>query len=56
MMWSHKEVGGLGRMVRGLLGDIVASSMIWVVPVAREGLAQDWIQGFLDASGTRLAE
>lgn len=37
-------------MVGRLLGDIEAMSLVRVSPVAREDLAEDWIQRFLDAS------
>jgi hypothetical protein len=51
---GHEEVARLGRVMRRLLGDVVASGAIWIVPVAREDLAQDWIKGLLDASAIVL--
>lgn len=37
-------------MVRGLLGNVVAAGAIGVVPVAGEDLAEDGVEGLLDAS------
>lgn len=36
-------------MVGGLLGNVVAARVVGKVPVAREGLAQDRVEGLLDA-------
>jgi hypothetical protein len=34
-------------MMRGLFGDIVSTSIVWIVPIASESLAEDGIQGLL---------
>lgn len=36
--------------MRGLFGDVVASGVVWKLPVAGICLAQDWIERLLDAS------
>ena len=36
-------------MVRGLLGDIIAMSMIWILPITSIGLSKNRIQRFLNA-------
>jgi hypothetical protein len=33
--------------MRGLFRDIVATSLVWVVPIASECFTEDWIQGLL---------
>ena len=38
--------------MRGLFGDVVATSLVWIVPIAGESLAEDRIQGLLHT--TRL--
>lgn len=43
-------------MVRSLLGDIEASSLVWIGPVASKDLTDNRIQGFLDASLLLLVE
>jgi hypothetical protein len=42
-------------MMRCLLGDVVASSIVWIVPVACKGFTQDRVQWFLNPSGVRSA-
>ena len=46
----HKEVGRLGRMMRSLFGDVVASCLVWIVPIAREDFTEDWVQRFLNTA------
>ena len=48
---DHEEVAGFRRVMRGLLGDVVAPRLVWVVPVARIRLAQNRIQGLFNATG-----
>lgn len=50
VLGGHEEVAGLGRVVRGLLGNIVAAGTIGVVPVAGESLAEDGVEWLLYAS------
>lgn len=45
----HEEVTGLGRVVRRLLGDVIALGSIGVVPPASECFAEDRIEWLLDA-------
>lgn len=47
----HEEVAGLGRVVRGLFGDVVTLGSVWVVPPASECLAEDGVEWLLDAPG-----
>jgi hypothetical protein len=49
VLGSHEEVAGLWRVVRRLLGDVVAFGTVWIVPVASEDLAEDWVEWLLDA-------
>lgn len=37
-------------MMRCLLGDVVTSSVVRIVPIARKGFAEDGVEGFLDPS------
>ncbi len=43
-------------MMRRLLCNIITFCMVWVVPVACEGLAKNRVQGFLDPSVVTLAK
>ena len=51
----HVEVARLGRVVRGLLGDVVGPVLVLEVPVAGEDLAEDRVQRLLDAPSEWLA-
>lgn len=42
-------------MMRGLLGYVVAACLVWVIPIASEGLPEDGIQRFLDTPIHNLA-
>lgn len=46
---GHEEVARLGRVMRRLLGNVVTLGAVWVVPVASEDLAEDWVEWFLYA-------
>lgn len=46
----HKEVARLGRVVRGLLGNIVSTRAIRIVPVAGKGFAKNGVQRLLHSS------
>lgn len=50
MLGCHVEVAGLGRVVGGLFGDVVAVCLVWEFPIAGERLAQDRVKWFLDSS------
>jgi hypothetical protein len=50
MFWSHEKIGGLGRMVGGLFGDVVAFRVVWILPPTGEGLAEYGIEWLLDSS------
>lgn len=50
VLGSHEEVAGLGRVVGGLLRNIVSARSIRVVPIAGESLSENGVQGLLDAS------
>lgn len=54
MPWDHVEVAGFGRVVRGLLGDVVAPGIVREVPVAGKDFAKNRVQGLLDSPGSRL--
>lgn len=54
VLGCHVEVAGLGRVVGGLFGDIVAVCLVWEFPIAGESFAQDWVQWFLDSSASSL--
>ena len=34
--------------MRGLFGDVVATSFVWIVPIASESLAEDRVQRLLN--------
>jgi hypothetical protein len=53
--WDHVEVAGFWRVVRGLLGDVVAPGIVRKVPVAGKDFAKNRVQGLFDSSGSRLA-
>ena len=36
--------------MRGLLGDVVAMSSVWIVPIASESLTKDRVQGLLNTA------
>jgi hypothetical protein len=36
--------------MRGLFGDVVATSSVWIVPIASESLAEDRVQGLLNTA------
>jgi len=48
MFWGHEEVARFGGVMRSLFGDIIASRMIRIVPIASERLPQYGIQGFFN--------
>lgn len=51
VLGDHVKVGGLGRVMRGLLGDVVSMGAVVKVPVACEELAENGIQRLLDGLG-----
>jgi hypothetical protein len=55
VLGSHEEVTGLGRVVRSLLGDVVSTRVIGVIPVSSKGLAEDGVERLLDAAACLLA-
>lgn len=55
VMGRHVEVTRLGRVMRGLLGDVVGALVVFQVPVAGEDFAQNRIQRLLDSPSARLA-
>ena len=55
VLGGHEEVARLGRVVRCLLGDIVSTCVIGVVPVSGECLAEDGVQRLLDTAACLLA-
>jgi hypothetical protein len=59
MFWGHEEVARFGGVMRSLFGNIIASRMIRIVPIASERLPQYGIQGFFNPTITcqsRLAQ
>lgn len=50
MLRSHEEVAGFGRVVRSLLGDVIPSSAVAIIPIAGIGLSEDRIQRFFHPS------
>lgn len=40
---GHEEITRLGWVVRGLFGDVIPPRAIGKIPVAGEGLSEDWI-------------
>jgi hypothetical protein len=50
VLGGHEEVTRLGRVVRGLLGNVVSTRVIGVVPVSGKGLAEDGVERLLDAA------
>lgn len=47
---GHHEVAGLGRVVRRLLGNVVAAGAIGIVPVTSKGFAEDGVERLLDSA------
>jgi hypothetical protein len=43
-------------MMRGLFGDVVATSLVWIIPIAGKSLAEDGIQRLFHATGLVLVE
>jgi hypothetical protein len=41
-------------MMRGLFGDVVATSLVWIIPIAGKGLAENGIQRLFHATGLVL--
>ena len=50
---GHEKIAGLGRVMRSLLGDIIAASAIGIIPVASEGLAQDRVERLFHSTKKR---
>jgi hypothetical protein len=50
VLGGHEEVARLGRVVRSLLGDVVSTRIIGVVPVSGKGLAENRVERLLDAT------
>ena len=55
MFRGHVEVARLGRVVGGLFGDVVCSSLVVEVPVAGEYLAEDRVERLLYTTANWLA-
>jgi hypothetical protein len=55
VLGGHEEVARLGRVVRSLLGDVVSTRVVGVVPVSGKGLAEDGVERLLDATVWWLA-
>jgi hypothetical protein len=55
VLGGHEEVARLGGVVRGLLGNVVSTRVIGVVPVSGKGLAEDGVERLLDAAVYLLA-
>lgn len=55
VLGGHVEIARLRGVVGGLLGDVVALGVIRVFPKAGEGLAEDGVEGLLDAAAKDLA-
>jgi hypothetical protein len=36
--------------MRGLFGDVIATSFVWIVPITSESLAEDRVQGLLNTA------
>lgn len=49
VLGGHEEVARLGRVVRSLLGNVVSTRVVGVVPVSSKGLAEDRVERLLDA-------
>lgn len=52
---GHEEVGRLGRMMGGLFGDVIASSVVGIVPIAGKGLSENGVQGLFDAAADTVS-
>lgn len=50
VLGGHIEITGLGRMVGGLFGNVVAFRSIWEIPIASEGLPKKRVKGLLHSS------
>lgn len=55
VLGGHEEVTRLGRVVRSLLGDVVSTRVVGVVPVSGKGLAENRVERLLDATVWWLA-
>lgn len=55
MLWYHEEVARLRRMVGSLLGYVIPTSAVFVIPVTEEVLTEYWVEWFLDAAVLLLA-
>jgi hypothetical protein len=42
-------------MMRGLFGDVVATSLVWIVPIAGECFAENWIERLLYTTGVAIS-
>lgn len=56
VLGCHEEVARFGRVVRGLLGDIVPTGTVGVVPITGVSLSEDRIQRLLYSSGTGVSK
>lgn len=50
VLGGHVKVAGLGRVVGGLLGNVVGLLVVGQVPVAGEDFAENRVEGLLDTS------
>ena len=55
VLGGHEEVARLGRVVRCLLGNVVSTCVVGIVPVSGECLAEDGVERLLDAAACLLA-
>lgn len=46
----HVEVAGLGRVVRGLFGNVVGPRLVFKIPVAAEDFTENGVQRLLDTT------
>lgn len=52
MLWCHVKVARFRRMVRCLLGNVVAMGMVGELPVTSERLSENWVQRLLNPTGS----
>lgn len=55
VMRSHIEIARLRGVMRGLFGDVIGPVLIFQIPITGINLAENRIQGLLDASISKLA-
>ena len=54
MLWRHKEVARLWRVVRSLFGNVVSFGLVRIVPVTSKCLAEYRVQRLLNTPATWL--